>query len=399
VAVERIARVQKVIQGEAADSVRQGAETGDFGEATEDFTGENFDRMVDETNVDPPVAGGDDGENGGDGGAPDNGSDGSDGGDGVDTIAPDLQAFARQTPSVRETNADSLTFRATFDEAVENVGPDDFQVTGTSASITDVASVDPSTYDITVAGGDLASLDGPVGLDVAQAQDITDLAGNAFAGSEPATDETYLVDTIAPSAESFSVSSVTDAAGVTFDVAFDEKVQRVTAEDFNLSGNAGGDIAVSGSGRGSSLKVTVDNVSGSGTLGLDLATDNDIADLAGNGLTGGEPATDEAYGDLNGPSGSVTNPRNVDVGSDPTVLEVAPSPQSFTEVANFGADDELRVTGASAADTDVFVADGNTTIEVTNGTETSSVTLVGVAGFFTNVDQFNAGADGDITFV
>jgi hypothetical protein len=119
-------------------------------------------------------------------------------------------------------------------------------------------------------------------------------------------------------------------------------------------------------------------------------------------LTGGEPATDEAYGDLNGPSGSVTNPRNVDVGSDPTVLEVAPSPQSFTEVTNFGADDELRVTGASAADTDVFVADGDTTIEVTNGTETSTVTLVGVSGFFTSVDQFNdgafAGGDGDITF-
>ena len=58
----------------------------------------------------------------------------------------------------------------------------------TTATVTNVAQVTASTYDVTVSGGDLASFNGTVGLDVSGAQNITDLAGNALPAGEPATD-------------------------------------------------------------------------------------------------------------------------------------------------------------------------------------------------------------------
>lgn len=78
-------------------------------------------------------------------------------------LTPSLLSIARQTP----TAADSLVFRATFSEAVTGVDADDFVVNGTtSATITGVTG-SGAVYDITVSGGDLASFDGTVGLNVA----------------------------------------------------------------------------------------------------------------------------------------------------------------------------------------------------------------------------------------
>ncbi|MCG8653202.1 MAG: hypothetical protein MI861_25400, partial [Pirellulales bacterium] len=76
-----------------------------------------------------------------------------------------LLSFTRQTPTTQVTGADSLVFRATFDEDVTNVDASDFTVGGTTtATITSVVSVDAKTYDITVSGGDLADFNGIVGL-------------------------------------------------------------------------------------------------------------------------------------------------------------------------------------------------------------------------------------------
>ena len=51
--------------------------------------------------------------------------------------------------------------------------------------------VDAMTYDVTISGGDLAALNGTVGLDLAAGQDIADAAGNMLPAGEPATDDTY----------------------------------------------------------------------------------------------------------------------------------------------------------------------------------------------------------------
>jgi hypothetical protein len=107
---------------------------------------------------------------------------------------PELLSFTRQTPTDLATNADTVVFRATFDEDVQYVTGNDFAVTGSTAAVTGVNAVSASVYDLTVSGGDLAGYDGAVGLDLSGSQNIADLWDNPLPAGEPATDETYLLD-------------------------------------------------------------------------------------------------------------------------------------------------------------------------------------------------------------
>ncbi len=115
----------------------------------------------------------------------------------ADKTAPTLTSFTRKTPETSVTSADTLTFLATFDEAVQNVDAADFVATGTTAGLS-VTQVTALTFDITLSGGDLASLNGTVGLDLATGSDIQDLAGNVLPAGEPATDETYTLSNAVP---------------------------------------------------------------------------------------------------------------------------------------------------------------------------------------------------------
>ena len=91
----------------------------------------------------------------------------------VDNTAPRVTSIARQTPASSPTNANSLTWRVTFDEDVENVDATDFQVSGTTATPTAVSEVTASTvYDVTVSGGNLADRNATVTLAFAAGQDI-----------------------------------------------------------------------------------------------------------------------------------------------------------------------------------------------------------------------------------
>ncbi|MGE5375103.1 MAG: choice-of-anchor Q domain-containing protein [Bacteroidota bacterium] len=111
-----------------------------------------------------------------------------------DVIPPTLLSFTRQVPTTSTTSADVLVFRATFSESVAQVDSADFVVNGTTtATVTNVASNSPSTYDVTVSGGDLATFNGVVGLNLSGTQNIKDLYGNPLAAGEPATDQTYTV--------------------------------------------------------------------------------------------------------------------------------------------------------------------------------------------------------------
>ncbi|MEO1180591.1 MAG: hypothetical protein AAFX51_06995, partial [Cyanobacteria bacterium J06636_28] len=76
-----------------------------------------------------------------------------------------------------------LVFRATFSGDVNNVTTDDFVVTGTSgATITFLESVNNNNaqYDIIVAGANLSTFSGDVGIALAPTQNITD-AGDSSA--------------------------------------------------------------------------------------------------------------------------------------------------------------------------------------------------------------------------
>ena len=128
----------------------------------------------------------------------------------VDGIAPTLNSITRLEPTVEATSADSLTFQATFSEAVQNVDATDFLVSATSADLA-VALVDATTYNITVTGGDLAQFNGTVGIDLATTQNITNAAGNALVTAEPTTDQTYSLvntDKITPAQNSSTLEVV-----------------------------------------------------------------------------------------------------------------------------------------------------------------------------------------------
>ena len=78
--------------------------------------------------------------------------------DDADTTPPRVTSITRQTPSSSPTNADELTWRVTFNEAVQNVNPADFVTSGNGspdlwALVTQATRVgNTNAYDVTVSG-------------------------------------------------------------------------------------------------------------------------------------------------------------------------------------------------------------------------------------------------------
>ena len=226
----------------------------------------------------------------------------------LDNTAPVLQSITRQSPTDENTNADTLTFRATFDSNVQNVNAADLMVSGGStATVTNVAvATADSVFDVTVSGGDAADFDGMVGLDLAVSQDISDAAGNALPTAEPAIDETYTLDNTAPVLIAIERSDPdnenTNVDTLTFGITFEIDIQNVDSADFVVSGGSTADVEIPGVGVITPAGITfIATVSGGdlagfdGTVGLDLAMGQDITDAAGNALPNTEPAVDETY--------------------------------------------------------------------------------------------------------
>ncbi len=191
---------------------------------------------------------------------------------GIDARAPILFSFVRQNPASSPTTADVLVFRARFSGTVLDVGTADFAVSGgTTATVTNVSQVDAETYDITVSGGNLASFNGTVGLNLSSNQHIIDPHGTPLPQTEPAIDETYVLDNTAPYVVSIlrTDPNPTTAAVVHFSVTFSEPVSNVGMNDFVLY-------------KAGTNKVTITNVSGSGaayTVSVDTGTKYGIVRL------------------------------------------------------------------------------------------------------------------------
>ena len=193
---------------------------------------------------------------------------------------------------------------------------------GQTATITFTFSEDPgstftwngSTGDVLVSGGTLGAISGSgttrtatftpaAGVNNGTASisvpagSYADAAGNPGGG---ATLPSLSFDTLAPSVSSIvragGVAAATNATTVAYTITFDGSVTGVDASDFQLTatGTAAGTIA-SVSGSGNTYTVTVNNVSGDGTLRLDLkGTGTGIVDAYGNvaaGYTSGQSYT------------------------------------------------------------------------------------------------------------
>src|SRR5690606_16337261 len=155
----------------------------------------------------------------------------------IDNVAPEVTSIVRQTPASASTNANTVTFRVTFNEGVSNVDLTDFTLSGTaSGTLNGISPNSASEYDIDIIS---VSGDGNLNLDFSGSQDITDIIGNAFAGTINSEEE-YMIDNTAPEVTSIvrqtpAIASTT-ATSVTFRVTFSENVTNVDLTDFTLSG-------------------------------------------------------------------------------------------------------------------------------------------------------------------
>ena len=117
----------------------------------------------------------------------------------TDTTAPRVISITRQTPSSSPTDADSLTWRVTFNEAVQNVDAADLKLTGTTATLS-VEEISNYVYDVTASGGNLSGLNGTVKLGFDSSHNIEDTSGNKLVNltRKGTNDNTFDVRNTAP---------------------------------------------------------------------------------------------------------------------------------------------------------------------------------------------------------
>ena len=221
----------------------------------------------------------------------------------TDTANPRLESFKRYNPASRNTDSQSLVYKATFSESVTGVTASDFVLspgsTGGVNGVNPVSAISGSgdTYYVTVS----STVDGTYNLDlVSSGHNIADASSNPLTNTATTgADQTYTVsitvtDTANPrlaSIERYSPASQnTDSQSLVYKATFSESVTGVTASDFVLSpGSTGGVNGVNPvsaiSGSGDTYYVTVSSTV-DGTYNLDLVSSgHNIADASSNPLT------------------------------------------------------------------------------------------------------------------
>ncbi|MBR7889685.1 DUF4347 domain-containing protein [Marinomonas sp. A79] len=203
----------------------------------------------------------------------------------TDTAAPTFLAIQRTSDDV--ITGDTTSFTLTFNEAV-NVTAADFALATTGSVASTIGSITGSgTNTITVNVTGISGI-GTLGLNLESGHAVTDLAGNALATAEPADDEVYTVDTVAPTL--ISINRLTDAStnadSVQFVAVFSENVTGLSADDFELTGTAKSGASISSVfGTANGYIITVNNISGDGSLGVQLKSAATLTDTASNALT------------------------------------------------------------------------------------------------------------------
>ncbi len=229
----------------------------------------------------------------------------------IDTDPPVVQSFVGSTPAISDpnnpgallTNASSVSYTLTFSEPVTGVNAADFGVSpgfGTpTIQVTPVAGSNGTVYTITVNG---ITGSGEFNAFFNTLTSITDQNGFAFyLTAAPSvtnfpSSQTYTIDqvppvvlAITPTTPASPGSLVTSASSVSYAVTFSKLVTGVDPTDFVLT-ETGTVVATSTQvtvdpNNPNNWIVTISGITGDGTLGLQLANNNHIFDLAGNPLS------------------------------------------------------------------------------------------------------------------
>ena len=146
-----------------------------------------------------------------------------------------------------------------------------------------------------------ASTPGPQGADkMPSRQDERGMPLGDNTGATPVQDVAPVVTAVqcvqvGPNGQATGDQSLVDADTVAFSVSFNKFVTGVSSSDFTLDGDGVSGSVSSVSGSGYQYVVTVNGVTGSGTLGLVILADNTIADELGTPLAQTTIAVDQQY--------------------------------------------------------------------------------------------------------
>ena len=200
-----------------------------------------------------------------------------------DTTAPRVASIVREAPTSSPTNADSLTWRVTFSEAVSNVDAADFVVSGTTATVTAVAAVSGVTaaYDVTASGGNLASVSATVTLTISSSHNIEDGASNDLSNTAPTgtNDNSYVLDNAAPIVTISGLPSASNAP-FTATFTFSEAVTGFAMGDITLTNASASNFTATST----TVYTALVTPTASGTVTVDVPA-NAAQDAVGNGNT------------------------------------------------------------------------------------------------------------------
>ncbi len=211
-----------------------------------------------------------------------------------DNTAPRISDIFRATPASSPTNVDSLIWTIAFNEIVKNLDVTDFEVSGTTATVQSISSIGESVFRVAVSGGDLADLNGTATLAIVSGHNITDETDNALINLVPTHQDVdnFVVDNIAPTLTLSAPSEASaDTTPVTYTVTYgnaDNITLALGDISLNKTGNANGNLILSGTGN--TRIVTIRDFSGSGTLSISIVA-NTASDTAGNNALAVNSAT------------------------------------------------------------------------------------------------------------
>ena len=207
----------------------------------------------------------------------------------TDNTPPSVVSLARQTPADEITNADSVVFRVSFDENVQNVDESDFTLSGAAAAdgtISEVTQVAGDIYDVRVTG--VNNSNGTVNLDFAPAQNITDEVGSDLSNTPPSVDESYTLDNIPPAEPTVESQATPDTTPTIVGTATVDPGETLTVAVNGVTYTAGeGDLTRNGN----NWSLTIPNALAEGTYNV-TATVTDEAGNATGDTTSGELVVD-----------------------------------------------------------------------------------------------------------
>lgn len=215
----------------------------------------------------------------------------------ADVVAP-TASISRLNPLTEITDEEEVTFLVLFSEEVKNVDISDFEFTSGSPSATllGITGVTGGRYELIVSN---ILSNGTLGVAFKNGQNIEDNAGNDFSGNTTANESyTIAADVTAPTAviaRREPLSQITDQTEVTFYVLFSEEVENVSLGDFEIaSGSTAATLSELKEVTTGGYELIVTGITGSGTMGIDFSSAQNIEDVAGNQF-GGSAIAKETY--------------------------------------------------------------------------------------------------------